>query len=59
MPWDTAAAHAVLRAAGGDVYSVTGEPLRYQAPRTLNPHFVAIGDPDLPWGPLLFPTPTP
>ena len=53
MPWDTAAAHAVLRAAGGEVYAVSGEPLRYVAPRTLNPHFVAVGDCDLPWGDLL------
>lgn len=59
MPWDTAAAHAVLRAAGGEVYATGGEPLRYHAPRTLNPHFVAIGDRDLPWGPLLFPNTTP
>jgi 3'(2'),5'-bisphosphate nucleotidase len=27
--WDTAAGHAVLAAAGGDVMTLTGEPLRY------------------------------
>ena len=49
MPWDTAAAHAVLRAAGGEVYALTGEPLRYPSLRTLNPMFVAVGDPTFPW----------
>jgi 3'(2'), 5'-bisphosphate nucleotidase len=53
MPWDTAAAHAVLAAAGGDVYGVDGAPLRYLSPRTLNPHFVAVGDRGFPWAPLL------
>jgi len=55
MPWDTAAAHAVLRAAGGDVLALSGEPLRYREPRTLNPHFVALGDLGFPWATLLFP----
>lgn len=59
MPWDTAAAHAVLAAAGGEVMSLDGQPLRYHAPRTLNPHFVAVGDCALPWTSLLFPGDTP
>ncbi len=29
MEWDTAAGHAVLRAAGGEVVTTTGEPFRY------------------------------
>jgi 3'(2'), 5'-bisphosphate nucleotidase len=49
MPWDTAAAHAVLRAAGGEVYTLSGPPLRYHSLRTLNPMFVAVGDPAFPW----------
>lgn len=53
MPWDTAAAHAVLAAAGGDVYALDGAPLRYDAPRTLNPQFVAVGDRHLPWASLI------
>jgi 3'(2'), 5'-bisphosphate nucleotidase len=53
MPWDTAAAHAVLRAAGGEVYGTTGVPLRYDHPRTRNPSFVAIGDVSLNWMALL------
>lgn len=40
--WDTAAAQAVLEAAGGQVVStVDGEALRYGKPAVLNPHFVA------------------
>lgn len=48
-PWDTAAAHAVLAAAGGEVYAQSGEPLRYLTPRVLNPNFVALGDTMFPW----------
>jgi 3'(2'), 5'-bisphosphate nucleotidase len=49
MPWDTAAAHAVLRAAGGEVYTLEGTPLRYDSLRTRNPMFVAVGDPAYDW----------
>jgi 3'(2'), 5'-bisphosphate nucleotidase len=52
MPWDTAAAHGVLRAAGGDVHDLSGAPLRYLTPRQPNPHFVALGDRALPWASL-------
>ena len=45
MEWDTAAGHAVLRAAGGEVRDLTGAPLRYGKPGFLNPHFVAQGLP--------------
>jgi 3'(2'), 5'-bisphosphate nucleotidase len=43
--WDTAAAHAVLLAAGGRVTTLEGEPLRYgnAAGRFLNPYFIAWG----------------
>ena len=41
MEWDTAAGHAVLRAAGGDVRDLAGAPLRYGKPGFENPHFVA------------------
>jgi 3'(2'), 5'-bisphosphate nucleotidase len=49
--WDTAAGHAVIRAAGGEVYraarigtaaGVTGEPLHYNKQNLLNPWFVAM-----------------
>jgi 3'(2'), 5'-bisphosphate nucleotidase len=52
MPWDTAAAHGVLRAAGGEVHDLAGAPLRYLTPRQPNPHFVALGDRTLPWAAL-------
>ena len=49
MEWDVAAAHAVLKAAGGEVYvfdnQVRGEPLGYgKEERGFdNPHFLAVG----------------
>ncbi len=41
--WDTAAGHAVLRAAGGGVLSIDGGELRYGKPRYLNGGFIAWG----------------
>ncbi|GAB1343719.1 3'(2'),5'-bisphosphate nucleotidase CysQ [Gemmatimonas sp.] len=49
MPWDTAAAQAVLVQAGGGVFGLDGRPLRYRQLRTANAPFVAIGDCSLPW----------
>ena len=43
MEWDTAAGHAVLAAAGGQVLDLSGQPLRYGKPGYENPHFVACG----------------
>jgi 3'(2'),5'-bisphosphate nucleotidase len=43
MEWDTAAGHAVLRAAGGSVDTWAGEALRYGKPGFHNPAFVAYG----------------
>jgi 3'(2'), 5'-bisphosphate nucleotidase len=43
MEWDTAAGHAVLRAAGGRVTDLDGRPLAYGKPGFENPHFVAWG----------------
>ncbi|MDN5862992.1 MAG: 3'(2'),5'-bisphosphate nucleotidase CysQ [Salinisphaera sp.] len=49
--WDTAAAHAVLAAAGGRVIALNGEDLRYnQKDSLLNPHFLAFGDRTHDWG---------
>jgi len=45
MEWDTAAGHAVLRAAGGEVMDLQGQVLRYGKPGFENPHFVALGQP--------------
>ena len=39
--WDTAAAQAVVEAAGGVVHCLQGEPLRYGKAAVLNPDFVA------------------
>lgn len=46
MEWDTAAGDAVLRAAGGRVTDLEGQPLRYGKPGFENPHFVAFGRDD-------------
>ena len=45
MEWDTAAGHAVLRAAGGAVFAQDGSPLLYGKPGFENPHFYALGAP--------------
>jgi 3'(2'), 5'-bisphosphate nucleotidase len=48
--WDTAAAQAVLTAAGGEVTTLQGEALPYnKGPEVLNPHFVAFGARDVDW----------
>ena len=42
--WDTGAAHAVVRSAGGRVDTLKGEPLSYANPaEKLNPYFVVWG----------------
>ena len=43
MEWDTAAGHAVLAAAGGQVTALDGAPLRYGKPEFRNPSFIASG----------------
>ena len=47
--WDTAAGHAILQAAGGEVTTSDGTPLRYlgQPGQFLNPSFIAWGRPSL------------
>lgn len=48
--WDTAAAHAVLEAAGGSMMDMTGATLRYNAgSELLNPYFIASGDRSRDW----------
>jgi 3'(2'), 5'-bisphosphate nucleotidase len=52
--WDTAAAHAVLLAAGGAVSALDGTPLAYNTrEQLLNPFFVACGPRDRDWLALL------
>lgn len=43
--WDTAAAHAVLLAAGGEVVTWDDQPLAYGKPKFLNPDFLARAKP--------------
>ena len=52
--WDIGAAHAVLRAAGGEVYTFARQPLSYNAKDSvLNPEFVAVADAQFDWWSLL------
>ena len=48
--WDTAAAHAVVLAAGGSIVQLDGAPLRYnQKESLLNPEFLVIADDARDW----------
>jgi len=52
--WDTAAAHAVLSAAGGKILDAGLTPLEYnQKESILNPFFHAVGDRDFDWNSLI------
>lgn len=52
--WDTAAAHAVVCAAGGLVMTLEGTPLAYNTkPEILNPHFLVYADQQRDWLELL------
>lgn len=43
--WDTCAAHAILKSAGGHlVDAITNQELKYNKENLLNPHFIAMGD---------------
>lgn len=49
--WDTAAAQAVVEAAGGQVTDTELQPLRYNTKASmLNPHFLVFGDTRMAWG---------
>ena len=49
--WDTAAAQAVVEAAGGMVTDTQMQPLRYNTKESLlNPHFLVFGDRSENWG---------
>ena len=47
--WDTAAADAVVRAAGGSVVQTNFEPLQYGKEDILNPHFLVLGESPSRW----------
>jgi 3'(2'), 5'-bisphosphate nucleotidase len=56
--WDIAAAHAVLAAAGGDVWAVDGTALSYnKGDSVLNPEFFAVADASADWRERLPPAP--
>lgn len=48
--WDTAASHAIVKAAGGDVLDMNLKTLRYNTKESyLNPNFVVVGDLSVDW----------
>ncbi|HIM28148.1 MAG: 3'(2'),5'-bisphosphate nucleotidase CysQ [Pirellulaceae bacterium] len=51
--WDTAAAHAVVLGAGGNVTDAAGDPLRYNKPSILNPWFIVSGGGGYHWSQLV------
>jgi 3'(2'), 5'-bisphosphate nucleotidase len=53
MEWDTAAAQCVVKAAGGGVYSLDGDPLRYGKPSLKNPAIMTVGDSQFDWRSLI------
>jgi 3'(2'), 5'-bisphosphate nucleotidase len=53
MEWDTAAAQCIVEAAGGRVYSLDGEPLRYGKPGLKNPAIMTVGDTRFDWRSLI------
>jgi 3'(2'), 5'-bisphosphate nucleotidase len=53
MEWDVAAAHCIVREAGGAVTDLAGQELRYNKPDLHNPFFVVTGAPPFAWQPFL------
>jgi 3'(2'), 5'-bisphosphate nucleotidase len=53
MEWDTAAAQCIVEAAGGGIYSLDGQPLRYGKPGLENPAIITIGDTRVDWRSLI------
>jgi 3'(2'), 5'-bisphosphate nucleotidase len=52
--WDTAAAHCVLKEAGGDIVDEAGQQLRYNTKQSLlNPHFFATVQKSFNWSEFL------
>lgn len=47
--WDTAAAHAVVNCAGGNVIDLSGDELQYNKESIRNPEFIVQGDTGFPW----------
>jgi 3'(2'), 5'-bisphosphate nucleotidase len=53
MEWDTAAAQCIVEAAGGGVYLLDGQPLRYGKPGLKNPAIMTVGDIQFDWRTLI------
>ena len=49
MEWDTAAAHAVVAAAGGRVLDLDGASLSYNKADLHNPFFIVLSEKSVPW----------
>lgn len=49
MQWDTAAAQAILEAAGGQLTDLAGSPLHYHKDQLRNPSILVFGDSRIPW----------
>ncbi|MES1196759.1 MAG: 3'(2'),5'-bisphosphate nucleotidase CysQ [Steroidobacter sp.] len=48
--WDTGAGQAIVEAAGGAVFDLSGQVLSYNRRESLlNPHFIVVGDPQFAW----------
>ena len=47
--WDIGAAHAILNAAGGEIFQMDGTPFRYNKAELLNDSFLAVGDTSNSW----------
>ncbi len=48
--WDSAAAHCIVQQAGGQVFDLNLQPLRYNTKSSLlNPHFLVVGDCSQDW----------
>ncbi len=48
--WDTAAGQAIVEAAGGAVFDLSGQELSYNRRESLlNPHFIVVGDQQFAW----------
>lgn len=52
--WDTAAAELILQESGGDVFTLSQQPLTYNQRETfVNPHFIMVGDRQWDWQQIL------
>src|SRR5207247_8683981 len=53
MEWDPAAAQCIVEAAGGGIYALNGDSLRYGKPGLKNPAIMTVGHSRFEWQPLI------